>query len=91
MLFDNIERRKDIRYIVCHTIEYIIETENKNGTIIGLTVNISNSGLCFYTFKTLLKGQEIKIKRTPSLSYHSATVRWSQKVTDNFYKVGLSL
>lgn len=82
MSFDNIERRKDILYLVCHTIEYIVDTETKKEIIIGLTVNISNSGLCFYTFKTLLKGQEIKNQKNSfsSLStYQTVTVQWSKK------------
>jgi len=90
MLSDNIKRRKDRLYTICHTTEYIVETEYSQEKVIELTVNISNSGLCCYTFKTLSEGQEIRIKRTPSLSYQPAIVQWIQKATNNIYKVGLS-
>jgi len=91
MLFDNTERRKERRYVIYHTIEYIIGTETSHEKAKGLTMNISYSGLCFYTQKLLYRGQEIKIKRSPTLSYQAAKVQWIQKAHGNYYKVGLSL
>lgn len=90
MSVDNIERRKDIRYIICQSIGYIVETGATQVDMVGLTANVSQSGLCFYTTIPLLEGQEIKIRRNPSVSYQSAMVQWIQKIADNFYKVGLS-
>jgi hypothetical protein len=90
MSFDDIERRKDRRYIVCRTIEYTVDTESAQEHISALTVNISNSGLCCFTFKPLSKGQEIKIKRIPSQSYQVAMVQWIEKITVDMYRVGLA-
>jgi hypothetical protein len=91
MLFDDIERRKDRRYIVCRTIEYTVDTESAQKNMNALTANISKSGLCCFTCKPLLKGQEIKIKRNPSQSYQAAMVQWIEKMTDNMYRIGLAL
>lgn len=84
MSFDNTERRKEMRYVICHTIEYIIGTETSHENARGFIMNISYSGLCFYTQKLLYRGQEIKIKRSPSLSYQAAKVQWIQKVHGNY-------
>jgi hypothetical protein len=90
MSFDNIERRRDLRYdYFHHMIEYYAKSSDE--VFKGVTINISNSGLCLQILKPLSVGQEIKIKRAPSISYQPATIRWIKKTDDNLYKVGLSL
>jgi hypothetical protein len=90
MSFDNIEKRRDIRYdCFHHVIEYYAKTSEE--VFKGVTVNISNSGLCLHILTPLCVGQKIKIKRNPSVSYQPATVCWIKKTDDNLYRVGLSL
>lgn len=90
MSFNNIERRRHIRYdCFYHVVEYYAKSSDE--VFKGVTINISNSGLCLHILKPLCIGQEIKIKRTPSISYQPATVRWIKKTDDNLYNVGLSL
>jgi hypothetical protein len=86
-----IERRKHPRYDFCHMIEYSLETETTRKIFMGEIVNISKSGICLHVLNFLPNGQEIKIKRKPSYTYQTATVRWIDKIRDNFYRVGLLL
>jgi hypothetical protein len=90
MSLNNIERRKHIRYdYFNHVIEYYSKSSDE--VFKGVTINISNSGLCLQILKPLSIGQEIKIKRAPSISYQPATVRWIKKIDGTLYNVGLSL
>jgi hypothetical protein len=57
--------------------------------MLGVSTNISDSGICIYTFKPLETGQGILLKDDPSLPYRRATVQWVRKYHRRFYKAGL--
>jgi hypothetical protein len=59
--------------------------------LIGLTSDISNSGLSICTDHLLEKGQEILLKSAPPLSGQSAVVRWSREVRGGLFKIGLEV
>ncbi|HYA12690.1 MAG TPA: PilZ domain-containing protein [Thermodesulfovibrionales bacterium] len=79
-------RRQDFSYAV---VEYVLNSDNIHETFIGFTLNVSNSGLCLYTPKSLSEGQKIIIKSNLPTTSKTALVRWIEKYDDVFYKVGL--
>jgi len=89
MFSDNGERRKDIRYDLPKKIEYVLNPETSGKIYSGVTVNISNSGLCLYIFHPLTKGQKIIIQSTLPVPYQTAMVLWIKKVDDDLYKAGV--
>ena len=56
--------------------------------MLGSCVNISEYGMCIYTFDHLDEGETIEIKDTLPVPYKRAAVRWGY--SGNFYKVGLA-
>ncbi len=79
-------QRNDFSYTV---VEYVLHPDTTYEIYIGLTLNLSGSGLCLYTPKLLKEGQVIIIKSTiPQLS-QKATVCWIEKYDSFYYKVGL--
>jgi hypothetical protein len=80
-------QRQDFPYAVG---EYVLNPDSTNGTFIGFSLNLSDTGLCFYTSKLLNVMQEVVIKGNGLVSSQIATVRWIEKYDDFFYKVGLS-
>ncbi len=89
MSFNNIERRRHLRYNFPSTIEYVLEPETTGEIFKGIIINISNCGLCLCISSPLSDGQEVTIKSILPIAYRTASVRWIKKLDDNFYKVGL--
>src|SRR4030042_3239252 len=78
-------QRQDFSYAA---IEYVLHPDNNNQTFIGFALNLSNSGLCFYTPKHLNTGQEVSIKSNLPVFSKKATVCWIEKYDSFFYKMG---
>ncbi|MEW6108062.1 MAG: PilZ domain-containing protein [Nitrospirota bacterium] len=85
----NNERRRHMRYPHPDKIEYVFSAGFSGDKLKGVTVNISNSGLCLYLFNKLSVGQSITIKSYLPVSYRHATVQWIRTVKDNFFIAGL--
>ena len=84
-----IKKRKHERLNFPYTIECF---DPHNDEIIrGIAMNISVSGLCLYIPQHLDKGQEITIKSVVYGCSQKATVCWSEKYDDDYYKVGCCL
>lgn len=60
-----------------------------SGIQIGLTANISDSGMCIYTDSNHIEGDIIEIRSSLPVSYLQAAVRWTKKDAANLYKAGL--
>jgi c-di-GMP-binding flagellar brake protein YcgR len=89
MMSDSIERRKHIRYDFPHRIEYALNPETSDEIFKAVTINISKTGLCLYVFDSLGEGQKMVIRSTLPVPLKTVSVRWTKKIEDNFYKVGL--
>lgn len=89
MSFPEKEKRRDRRSIFPSTIEYTMGPHSSDESFKGVTVNISNSGFCFYTSNPIGEGQEIIIRSDLPVSYRKATVRWTKRLNDEAYKAGL--
>ncbi len=89
MSFFTKEKRKDRRSIFPSTIEYTLDPASGEESFKGVTVNISNSGLCFYATSPMGEGQEILIRSNLPVIYRKATVRWIKQLNEEAYKTGL--
>jgi hypothetical protein len=85
----SIERRKYSRDHVVHPVEYIIASFTQEQPYDGVVENLSQSGLCLITKRSLIQGEEITILNNSSLSSKVASVRWSQNLHNLYYRVGL--
>ena len=84
----SIEKRSEPRRLVYYTARFGLSPENTSH-LRGVIINISNSGLCIFSPNSLAKGQEIIIKVPLPLLDERFVVRWSNKLLDDFFMVGL--
>jgi c-di-GMP-binding flagellar brake protein YcgR len=89
MSFDGDESRRHPRKAHTDNIEFCVNSTNLGATLQGTLIDISESGMCLYTFKPISEGQNIIIKSALPVPYHRANVRWVKKYSDDLYKVGL--
>jgi PilZ domain len=59
------------------------------GIQIGITANISNSGMCIYSDINHNEGEIIEIRSSLPAASSRATVRWSKKDAADLFKMGL--
>ena len=85
------DRRTDIRYDFHQEIEYVLNYSSADTIFRGITIDISNNGLCLFVFMCLDVGQEITIRNIFHGSSKVGTVQWCNELGDNVYKVGLLL
>jgi hypothetical protein len=90
MSFDGIDKRKTARRIYSDNIEFSLSPPPAQKIMVGSCVNISEFGMCIYTFDHLDEGEIIEIKDTLPVPFKRATVRWVKAYSGNFYKVGLT-
>ena len=84
------DKKKRERFNFPYTIEFL-NPHNDNEIIRGIAMNISVSGICLYIPQPLNKGQEITIKSVVYCCPKTATVCWSEKYDDVYYKIGCYL
>jgi hypothetical protein len=87
---ENKERRTAQRRDFANRIVYV-SPDNTDYTLIkGVTMNMSETGLCFATFTPPKKDETIWILES-MLPIHrqKGTVRWIKKMESDIYKVGL--
>jgi hypothetical protein len=87
---DNKERRSHERRDFANRIVYVSADNPDYPLIKGVTMNISETGLCFATFTAPIKDEKIWILES-MLPIHrqKGTVRWIKKMESDIYKVGL--
>ena len=59
------------------------------GTQIGITANISDSGMCIYSDSNHNEGEIIEVTSHLPVSYLLAAVRWAKKDAADLFKMGL--
>ena len=84
-----IEKRKHPRNPYCNVIKFCVNPCSPDKTFIGVSINISDSGICLYTFDNLHTGEVILIQEKLPVKYRKATVIWAKNYQREFYKVGL--
>jgi hypothetical protein len=73
------------------TLEITIPSHPQKGTLLAVSSNISDIGICIYTFKPLEEGQEIVFKSTLPFRHGKAIVRWVKQCNPGIYKAGVLL
>jgi hypothetical protein len=87
---ENKERRSHERRDFANRIVYVSDNNPGYTLLKGVTMNISDAGLCFATFTAPIKDEKIWIMES-MLPIHRrrGTVRWIKKMESDIYKVGL--
>lgn len=58
----------------------------------GITINLSKSGICFYTYRQIDEGASLTVNSKDIWDApQKATVKWCHKVLGGLYKIGLAL
>ncbi len=85
---DNGQRR-------CHrspykeNLEICVQSRLKSETLMGVSSNISDLGICIYAFKPLKEGQDIIFKSNLPVRHRRATVRWVKQCNRGIYQAGV--
>lgn len=72
-------------------LEITIPSRPQKGTLVAYGSNISDIGICIYTFKPLKEGQEIVFQSALPSPHGKATVRWVKQCGPGIYKTGVFL
>jgi hypothetical protein len=84
------ERRIQKRKQISLPVFYSYESEYEHVYDNGMTFDISDSGICFYTHSPLLKGLPIQVLLTDIWdSPKSGVVQWCSMKNLHFYKIGI--
>lgn len=89
---DTDNRRKEPRNLFTITVKYSLAGNQSFNyhTDLGLTMDISDHGLGFYTNKSIDAGQAITLySKRLSENPVDAEVRWCSQVSEALYRVGL--
>lgn len=88
MSFNDIEKRSEPRQIYYQSIDFVLE--NQEGRLLkGTIINLSKSGLGIYAYVPLRYGDEITVKSDIPTDYRTYTVRWVNRLLDDFFVAGL--
>ncbi len=82
-------RRKHPRKLYCNVIRFCLNHRSQNKTSMGLSINISDSGMCLYSSDGLYEGEEIVIQESLPVRYRKAKVIWARHYLAGLHKVGL--
>jgi len=88
MLPLNGDKRRHLRHISIVPFAYHIPLGSPSIQI-GITANISNSGMCIYSDINHDEGEIIEIRSSLSVASSRAAVRWTKKDAANLFKMGL--
>jgi hypothetical protein len=88
MSFDGAERRCEPRIPFYCPIEFALKSD-PDKILKGAVHDINRLGLGMTSYTQLSAGQEIIIKSIIPTSYTEYTVRWSVKVKEDLFSVGL--
>ena len=77
---------------ISYSYSYVDELELKCLSARGISVNMSESGMCLYTNNQLQDGLDLKLySQNLFESPKAAVVQWCDKINEELYKVGVTL
>ncbi len=87
------QRRDLITVPINYSYTYITDQDNiKSVSTSGITLNVSDSGMCFYTNVPLQEGKEINIfSKAIWENPKKGMVKWCRKITEELYRVGVTV
>lgn len=74
--FDTVEPRREARYQFVSPVEFVL-SDAADKTVKGVTLNISDSGLCIKSSITLKREQKIIIKSSLPIQHKTYTALWN--------------
>ena len=90
MPLNSIEKRTHYRRNYANVIEYEIINGRESGPFKGVTINMSETGLCFFTCTPISENVSISIvKSTLPIHCKTGTIRWVKALDADFYKIGV--
>ena len=78
-----------LNYNFPYSIRYVLNPDTNHQVFDAVAINISKSGLRFYTPNLLEEGQKITIKTILPTPSQNAVVRWIKKFDEFYNTVGL--
>ena len=82
-------RRKEMRHATHYEVRCLVDRTNE--LVNGMTINISDGGLCLKLTTPLMKRQTIRIDTEhPDIACRAASVQWVSQNQDGSYLAGLS-
>ena len=82
-------RRKEMRYATCYEVRCLVHRTKE--ILLGMTINISDGGLCLKLAAPLMARQTIHIETAhPIIACRTASVQWVSRNQDGSYLAGLS-
>ncbi len=88
MISGIMEERRHQRNSYWETLRISTSLDPQDKTLLVISSNISDAGICIYTFKPLKEGQEIVFKSDLPVPHHKATVKWVRQCDRDVYKAG---
>ena len=89
-MLGGIEERREPRTSRYWAVEFYLKSR-PDQPMKGIGTNVSKSGLGIFSFVPLTEGQEIALlEEIPPATHQEYTVRWSKKLIENFFMVGLT-
>ncbi|MDA8174895.1 MAG: hypothetical protein M0018_09950 [Nitrospiraceae bacterium] len=90
------EKRDSKRDLVTVPISYNYsiqeQGETRNFTMSGISLNLSDAGICFYTHVRLEDGTALNVYgRALWDGARKGTVKWCRKITEGLFRVGVQL
>ncbi len=89
MIASIIDQRRNQRDSYWETLRIISPLQPDDRALLVISSNISDTGMCIYTFKPLKKGQDIVFKSDLPVPHHRATVKWVKQCDRSIYKIGV--
>lgn len=77
------------RTVSLNVIQFCVVNDSPGEIRLGTTINISETGMCLYTFNNLNEGDNIIIQNDVSLLFQKANVRWVKNYGKDLCKAGL--
>jgi hypothetical protein len=88
-VFQHYQQRRHLRHPYKKTLEITIPSNPQRGSLVAISSNISEGGICIFTFKPLEEGQDIVFKTPIPVQHNKATVRWVKQINPTVYKAGV--
>lgn len=86
---DSVRQRKYQRIPYKGNMEICVHSHLKDETLLSTGSNISDFGVCIYTFKPLKEGQDIIFKSNLPARHQRGNVRWVKQCNRSIYRVGV--
>jgi hypothetical protein len=88
-LFSAGDRRKHPRRPYLTNVRFCLNPFPHTETLLAVSSDMSDSGMCMYTFNPLACGQTVIFKNRMRSPHQKAVVQWVKEYDRNFYKIGL--